>query len=948
VTRQAAAMLLVLALAVPAWAGPAYEPGSLRLPETLWAGGSRLFGGDLKARVSMRTVKHARVLAERVLALPAGTAGQSVHSWGQGPRMIDLPGSGRFPEGFNEARLDYVTADPARCGMLGFVVAVDRGDGRDYFVSDPLETVDRISPVWADGPAREAVPVAGADWTSKGLRYQLSRLLDRDPDDVWRISQDGLSTFVQRRFRKNLVDVGAIDVVLLRGQDVQVNLVVSLDPDGKGRTVLDWYALPKRTFDLGDGRSILRLYVGRHLRELAPGAKAASLKEMALMFFRQNRQDVEKDRNVEKILFVPSGLPGMVMEKGLPRDLPARAREVFAGRGELAANLEILYEPEWKDAEIASLAVVQFPQDPEQQFDQTLENARLVKVAPRRDVPAILAAAEDRCKSFGAECDPDSPDGFVSQDPLWNLDFSGLTSPEGASGAVYPVLAGGLFASGDKLTFEAARDGLSVECVGGGEGAAFTLETGAAFKPEPGKRYGVWLELGRSRAGLAGVEAEVYGGGESARIRVKPGLAAWFKELPAAVEGVRLRFTSQAPEMAVTLRKAVVQTANPEAPGTGLFEARFLFEHARQLEAARSGPASVSFQAGKPGFQPQWLSVDVTVPAWTVNDSRPGLVLSAGGVARSVPLPARKARVAFLLPRVMAEAVRDGASELGLSLSGGAPGAVLEVSGAVLSGQSLSSWPRILGSEALAELGGEDRALEGLDAGGAARIAAGAWWLPMGKAGLPPGSQTVRFMKNPWLEVEALMVERGPGPAMTALARNGSGTAGDRPSKGGKALAMAGLMSAAVLAWLAGRNGRGALACSRLAGWLARDRREDGTPLPARGWIWLAGGLAAVAVVLGPDAGRILAGGVTALAIPLWRACRVRVEPHLPVLAKSAPVHYCTGFLAAAALSAIIRLSGAAPVSELTGLAGLWLFLAALVTSGSDRLGKSDSARSAP
>lgn len=946
-TRPVAAMLLVLALAAPSWAAPAFEPGSLKLPETLWAGDSGLFGGDLKARVSMRTVKHARVLAERALALPAGTAGQSVHSWGQGPRMIDLPGAGRSLEGFNEARLDYVTADPVRCGMLGFVVAVDRGGDRDFFVSDPLETVDRLSPGWADGPARDAVPVAGANWVSKGLRYQLSRLLDREPDDIWRISQDGLSTFVQRRFRKSLVDFGAIDVVLLRGQDVQVNLVVSLDPQGKGRTVLDWYALPKRTFDLGDGRSILRLYVGRHLRELAPGAKAASLKEMALMFFRQNREDVDKDRNVEKIIFVPSGLPGLAMEKGLPRDLPARAREVFAGRGELAANLEILNGPEWKGAEIASLAVVQSPQDPDQPFDQTLEAARLAKVAPRRDVPAILAAAEDRCKSFGAECDADSPDGFVSQDPLWSLDFSGLASPDGASGAVYPVLAGGLFASRDRLAFEAARDGLTVECVGGGQGAAFTLETGAAFKPRPGSRYGVWLELGRSRSGLEGVEAEAYGGGESVRIRVKPGLAAWFKELPASVEGVRLRFTSQAPEMAVTLRRAAVQAADPQAPRTGLFEARFLFEHARQLEAARSGPASVSLEAGKPGFQPRWLAVDVSVPAWTVNDPGPELVLSAGGVARSVRLPAHKARMAFLLPRAMAEAVREGASGLGLSLSGGSPGSVLEVSGAVLSGQSLSTWPQVLGGEAVAELGGEERSLEGLDAAGATRMAAGAWWLPMGKAGLPTGSRAVRFVKNPWLEVEALMVEQATGPPMTALAERGAGTPGGGSRKGGKALAVAGLLAAAAIAWLVGRNGRGAMACSRMAGWLARESREDGTPLPVKGWAWLAGGLCAGAVLLGPDSGRVLAVAATVLAVPLWRAFRIRAGRLFPVLAKSAPVHYCTGFLAAAALSAIIRLSGAAPVSELTGLAGLWLFLAALITRGRDRQGKSDSAWSA-
>ena len=266
--------------------------------------------------------------------------------------------------------------------------------------------------------------MARADWVSKGIRYQLARLLDHEPDQLWRYSQNGLSTFVQRRFRKDLRDVGALDVVLLRGQDVQVNLVVSLDPEGKGKTVLDWYAIPKRTFELGDGRTILRLYLGRHLRDLVPGRKAVMLKEMALMFFKQNMEDVARSRNVEKVIFVPSGLDAQALAQGLPRNIPARAREVFAGRGELAANLQELAQAPWKDMTLAGVSVLQSPQEPELAFGQAIESARLVNVAPRRDVPALLAATAERCASFGAACDIDDPNGLVGQTPLWTLDFS--------------------------------------------------------------------------------------------------------------------------------------------------------------------------------------------------------------------------------------------------------------------------------------------------------------------------------------------------------------------------------------------------------------------------------------------------------------------------------------------------------------------------------------------
>jgi len=70
----------------------------------------------------------------------------------------------------------------------------------------------------------------------------------------------------------------------------------------------------------------------------------------------------------------------------------------------------------------------------------------------------------------------------------------------------------------------------------------------------------------------------------------------------------------------------------------------------------------------------------------------------------------------------------------------------------------------------------------------------------------------------------------------------------------------------------------------------------------------------------------------TVLAVPVWRALRPWLAAKAPGLAKSATVHYCTGFLAAAVMATALRLLGAAPLSELLGLGGLWLFLAALAS----------------
>ncbi|MFP5239841.1 MAG: hypothetical protein ACLGQW_08425, partial [Acidobacteriota bacterium] len=452
-----------LALALPCRAAAPAEGVALALPPALF--GARIPGegtaveGGLLGRVAMRKVKYSRVLAQRELPLPrSGNAPTGAL------QVLTLagPDSGLRLGDSNEARLDYLSGDPDHPGRLAFWAELAAPGGARFFAGDPLETVDRLTPQWADGAGRDAADVAGARWLSKGLRYQLSRLLDREPDEDWRTSQDGLSAFVQRRFRKDVTDVGALDVVLLRGQDVQVNLVVSLKPDGSGKTVLDWYAIPKRLFDLGDGRTVLRLYLGRHLRELAPGAAKVTLKELALMFFKQNIEEVAQARNVEKILFVPSGLdPAWTAAHGLPRLLPSRARELFQARGELAANLEALSGAgAGTDATIKGFGVVQSAQDDSQPFSLTLEAARLAKVAPRRDVPAILAATEERCRSFGAACDPDSPRGYASQNPLWSLDFQALAGGPGAQdgAALRPALADGLFRSTGRLGFSAAQD----------------------------------------------------------------------------------------------------------------------------------------------------------------------------------------------------------------------------------------------------------------------------------------------------------------------------------------------------------------------------------------------------------------------------------------------------------------------------------------------------------
>jgi len=950
-------LLAVLGQTAPCCAALLREGKPLALPPALFGAARPDEGaavdGRLLGRVAMRKVKYARVLSQRELPLP----GRERASTGA-IEILTLAGGGadRQPDirlgDSNEARLDYLTGDPDHPGCLAFWAELAAPGGTRFYAGDPLETVDRLTPRWADGGERDTVDVAGARWLTKGMRYQLSRLLDREPDADWRTSQDGLSCFVQRRFRKDVTDVGALDVVLLRGQDVQVNLVVSLNPDGSGRTVLDWYAIPKRLFDLGDGRTVLRLYLGRHLRELAPGAARVTLKELALMFYKQNVEDVAQSRNVEKILFVPSGLdPAWTAAHGLPRLLPSRAREVFQGRGELAANLAVL-SAAGPDAALKGFGVIESAQDRSLPFSLTLEAARLAKVAPRRDVPAILAATAERCQSFGAPCDTDDPKSFVTQNPLWSLDFQALAGSGtgagpgsgpgqgGAAGpasdtALRPALAEGLFGSPGRLAFSSAPDGLGVEC----RGDVATLETGAAFTPDPGSAYSLWLELGRERRGLAGVEAEAYGAGRSVRVAVKPGFPAVFPELPPRVEGLRLVFSgtgsAQGPELGFTLRRAALHALERGAPRTGLFEARYLFDEAVEPVLAPQPGGGLRLEIPGPVFAPQWLVLDVSVPPWTVADPAPALEVRFGQKKASVPLAAPEGRVAVYLPALLGAGTLTAPPAwpgVGLSLSGGAPGGSWRCTRAALSGQRLATWPQVLGADPLLELGDSARGLSALDAAQAADMAASAVWLPMGRAELAPASAALRFVRNPWLELEALLLADASGPELSSLGRAAEQGAGNPPGRAGKLLYALALLPLAGLVWLAARKGLFAAGLERARRWLEGPDPATGIWPGLRAWLLLAALCGGAALAVSPEAARFIGMLGSTLSVPLWRACRPALARRWPRLAGGAGIHYCSGFLAASALAALIRLTGLAPASELLGLCGLWLFCAALLS----------------
>ncbi|GAB6037239.1 hypothetical protein JCM15519_17980 [Fundidesulfovibrio butyratiphilus] len=982
-----AAVALVLALVCadpgPAFCGQEALPAALVLSPDLFAGGETAVAGNLSARLSMRKVPYAQVLAERALALPKIPRDQD------GVRLWSLMKAlqGVDPRAFGEVRLDTLGSSRPGQGPLGLVATLDR---ETVFASDPLAAVGELTAAWADGREADHVEVAGADWAAKSLRYQVSRFLDRAPDAVWRYVQDGLSTFVQRRFRKELVGVGAVDVVLARGQSVQVNLVVAPDPAHARRTVvLDWYALNKRFFDLPDGRRVLRLYVGRHLAERFPGARSILLKEIALMFFKKDQAAVLAEPGVERIVFAPSGLPpGLLASHGLPRLLPAQARELFTGRNELTVNLAPLSRPPYDSMTVTGVEAVQAGLAEAASATRSagagdsldgrsrsgvrsdasfasLEAASLVRTAPRREIPALLAATEERCRTLGVTCDVLDENGLVSQEPVWSLSFAGLgaKAPAGPEAGSVPILGRvgldetkqplyarmgtpALFGEGGPLEFRQAPEGLEVRAQG-----SVTLELNIDAALTSRDRYGLWLELGPNARGLTGVEAEAYaGGGIVARVAVKPGFPAVFPPLPDGIEGIRVRFLTDGKDLDVTLRRVRLQRVPAGSSRTGLFSATYLLDQTRPLAVTVQDDRDVGLAMPGGPFCVQWLRLHASTKPWTVNDQPPRLQVATPGAVSRIALPGPESDVILFLPgllgpniaRCLSGEVATAPETFSVNLLGGAEGATLTVTDAWVSGEILATWPRLLELDPLFTLAGRPVFLSRLGADQAKAMAERNTWLPLGAARLAPGGEGVRFARNPWLEVEALMLSDADGPRLEALGRE-LPVAPAKPGKGAMLLRLAEAALLLGLCWLAGRRGRAGAALSwsgrTLADWLGRERAASGALLAWKGWVLAGLVLAAMALFFGPGAGRGALFAASLLAVPLWRSARLRLARGFfgrypapgRALTARAERFYLAGFAFFVGLGALVRLTGAPVVPELCGLGGLWLLLAALL-----------------
>jgi hypothetical protein len=174
--------------------------------------------------------------------------------------------------------------------------------------------------------------------------------------------------------------------------------------------------------------------------------------------------------------------------------------------------------------------------------------------------------------------------------------------------------------------------------------------------------------------------------------------------------------------------------------------------------------------------------------------------------------------------------------------------------------------------------------------------------------------------------VQALRLSGLPGPDLPELATEQTQA---KASPGVVKWPMAGAWAGVALGlWLVSRRGRLARGLKKAGDWLQRQQDQAGRPVSFGVWLAALAVLAAAGAMLGLGAGRQIMAGSCLLAVPIWRGVRARWRPGF--LVGSPAGGYLTGFLAASALGTVLRLAGLTAFSELFGLAGLCLFLAAV------------------
>lgn len=203
---------------------------------------------------------------------------------------------------FDELWFDYRDMGGSDNCELNFKADVLAGTAQKGTISSKLEGA-RDFAKWL--PVLR-VQAASAAWLPKDNLYLAKRVLGMKFDEVWRYTQDGKNTVVQRRFQQNLDGLEALDFHFLPGTQITgINLHVAHGNRRTADTVIPWDAIPHQVESTAGGLTRVRLLIGEGLRQ--EGNAKGNFQKIYLMeavaFLAGKAGEIAQSRPLKEVVF---------------------------------------------------------------------------------------------------------------------------------------------------------------------------------------------------------------------------------------------------------------------------------------------------------------------------------------------------------------------------------------------------------------------------------------------------------------------------------------------------------------------------------------------------------------------------------------------------------------------------------------------------------------------
>lgn len=203
---------------------------------------------------------------------------------------------------FDELWFDYRDMGGSDNCELNFKADVLAGTAQKSTISSKLEG-GRDFAKWL--PVLR-VQAASAAWLPKDNQYLARRVLGMEFDEVWRYTQDGKNTVVQRRFQQNLDGLEALDFHFLpETQITGINLHVAHGNRGTADTAIPWDAIPHQIESTADGLMRVRLLIGEWLQQNgnANGGSQKIFLMETVAFLAGDAGEIAQSRPLKEVVF---------------------------------------------------------------------------------------------------------------------------------------------------------------------------------------------------------------------------------------------------------------------------------------------------------------------------------------------------------------------------------------------------------------------------------------------------------------------------------------------------------------------------------------------------------------------------------------------------------------------------------------------------------------------